>query len=162
MAARILRLCVGILLMICGATCDRAFAGSQVSQVCVATEADWSCIYPASNFPPTNEISVPFTRPDADLGTALTCALIAENLGPGTPSNYTIVSVSSTRESSGRFRFSLPRPFPAGRYHAEVTEAGKLLKSLSFTIAPPPAGTPPSVEGPGAARSRSRSGRTPM
>lgn len=134
---------IGAIMLLSGAAWNAAFAATEVSQICLGAAADWTCVYPTSNLPPTNEISVPFTRSAGDVGTELKCILIAADVGADAPKNYTVASVSSTKESAGRFHFALPKSFPPGQYHADVTEDGRPLKSITFTIATPATGNLP-------------------
>jgi len=109
-------------------------------QMCLATAADFSPVYPGTEFPGNiREISCAFQIGDQDIK-KLTSIWTAVDVGDVAPPNYEMtrneLSVSSMKR--GALRYSQNGPMPVGKYKVDVLADGKPWQSLQFTIVHPP------------------------
>jgi len=108
-------------------------------QLCLGAAADYSPVYPTNTFPSnTQELTAVFHQSKTEAHKKLSGAWIAVNVGNAAPPNYVIAKTDLAEEQGmdrGRFRVTLPKPFPPGKYRLEVTEDGKPWQSADFTIA---------------------------
>lgn len=75
---------------------------------------------------------------------SFTGQLVATDVGNVAPPNFHVAraELKSRIGDRGNFRFTLPHPFPPGRYRIDVSGDGRPWKSAEFTVAEASAATP--------------------
>lgn len=116
-------------------------AGAQERQLqpALAHAADYSPVYPLSTYPAgTREVLVVFRLGANESFRTVTGQLIAADIGAAAPPNFPVARAEMKSHSldRGNFDFSLPRPFPPGRYRLDVTGDGTAWTSVEFAVAP--------------------------
>ena len=116
-------------------------------QICLGKAADDSPVY-ATDVLPDQDVIFACFRIHRDVRfSKITGTLIAVDVGSVAPPNYVVASTDFQPQAMdtayGDFKFSLPRPFPAGKYRVDVTCDGQPWKSVAFTIAAPSADSGP-------------------
>ncbi len=114
-------------------------------QPALGRAADYTPVYPTNTFPiGTREIIAVFRLAPRERFKSFTGQLVAVDVGNVAPPNFPVarVELKSRIGDRGSFRFSLPRPFPAGRYRLDATGDGRLWKSAEFTVAKAATATP--------------------
>ena len=118
-------------------------SGSDYAQACLGKAADDTPVYPTEVIPSGEEIHTCFLVSQTQLFNKMTGALIAVDVGPVAPPNYQVAStdfqVGPADTASGSFHFTLPRPFPLGKYRTDISIDGKPWKSVAFTVVAPAA-----------------------
>lgn len=135
--------CAGVLAF---AAVSAAWAEDQpFLQPALGRAADYSPVYATNSFPAgAREIIAVFRLAPGKAFKSFTGQLIAVDVGNVAPPNFHVAhaELKSRIGDHGDFRFSLPRPFPAGRYRLDVTGDGRLWKSVEFTVAEAAAAAP--------------------
>ncbi len=113
-------------------------------QPALGRAADFSPVYPTSAFPAgTREIIAVFQLAPGETFKSFTGQLVAVDVGTVAPPNFHVARAELKSRVGGRgsFHFSLPRPFPPGRYRLDATGDSRLWKSAEFTVADAAAAT---------------------
>lgn len=149
---------IGILLALALVLALGTFAGATSTcaadtgylQTCLGKAGDDSPVYVTDVLPDQDVIFACFRMHRDVRFSKLTGTLIAVDVGPVAPPNYQVASTDLQPQTmdtaSGDFKFSLPRPFPPGKYRVDVTCDGKPWKSTSFTVLAPPADARPAAD----------------
>jgi hypothetical protein len=114
---------------------------SDYAQACLGKAADDTPVYPTEVIPSGEEIHTCFLVSETQLFNKVTGTLIAVDTGSVAPPNYRVAStdiqVGPADTASGSFHFTLPRPFPLGKYRTDISIDDKPWKSVSFTVVAP-------------------------
>ncbi len=107
-------------------------------QVCLATAADLSPVYPTSVLPSTvRELSCCYRLDAGQAARKLTSVWIAVDVGTAAPPNYEIARADLADPTPiGRFHYSQDNPLPAGKYRLDVLADGAPWRHAEFTVAP--------------------------
>jgi hypothetical protein len=114
---------------------------AQSLETCLDSAADYSPVYPTANYPVgTKEVIAVWRFAKGEKHRELLGRFVAIDVGSAAPPNYKIAEAKMAvgKTSEGRFRFTLPRPMPAGHYVVEVSADGHPWQSAVFDIAPRP------------------------
>jgi hypothetical protein len=116
-------------------------AVAQSLETCLDSAADYSPVYPTATYPVgTKEVIAVWRFAKGEKHRELLGRFVAVDVGSAAPPNYKIAEAKMAvgKTSEGRFRFTLPRPMPAGHYVVEVSADGQPWQSAVFDIAPRP------------------------
>ena len=128
---------ITILIVLALAVATARGAQTPPLQMCLATAADFSPIYPATSFPNNlREVSCAFALDEDESFGTLTSIWTAIDVGDVAPPNYEIARADTPVKSMkrGRFRYSQDGPMPVGKYRLDVLADGKPWHSLEFTV----------------------------
>lgn len=118
-------------------------AAAGTVQVCLATAADASCVYPTSVLPAGGtELHAIFRLDPSEHFTTLAYTWLAVDVGTAAPPNSRVAigTLPLQQQRSGVFeQTGIRRGLPPGDYRIDVTADGKPWKSVPFKVAPPPA-----------------------
>jgi len=118
-------------------------------QMCLATAADQSPVYPTSFFPSyVTGVSCSFRFGRDRSPSALTHVWIAVDVGEAAPPNYEITRSMLALDGVklGALTYSQDNPMPVGKYRLDVLVEDELLKSAEFSVIQ--VGEPAGLRGP--------------
>jgi hypothetical protein len=105
-------------------------------QIGLDAHGDYSAVYPSQAFGTSNRaLNAVFSLAPGEKHKVLEGVWIAVDAGSAPP-NHTIAKGSIRNATKGRFKLSLPRGLPVGRYRFEVRADGHPWKSAAFTVVP--------------------------
>jgi hypothetical protein len=113
-------------------------------QIGLEAHADYSPVYPSQSFGASNRaLNAVFRLAPGENYKTLEGVWVAVDVGAASPPNRVIAKGTVGKATKGRFKLSLPRGLPVGKYRFDVLADGKPWKSAEFSVVPDIAAPPP-------------------
>lgn len=116
-------------------------------EMCLATAADFSPVYPTNAFPATsNGVTAAFEIPADETVETLSAVYVAVDVGDAAPPNTEITRAKLAVEPGkrGRFRYTQDGPMPPGQYRLDVFADDRPWQSVEFMVRSPESERPES------------------